>query len=173
MSSAIRERSAPGRAFRAIALSAVAGLALIWLIPPGSTAQAEEAKRLKLRLRPVASSKGIDLYRGFCLQCHGPEGKGNGPLAKGLRTPPADLTRIAQRNGGKFPRVAVGRFIMGDRPGSTTRLDEDWNPTVYRKGVADDMPFWRYHFGSLYPDDSVNPIRFESLAAYVESIQAK
>jgi hypothetical protein len=62
---------------------------------------------------------------------------------------------------------------MGDRPGSTTWLDEDWNPTVFRKGVADDMPFWEYLFGSLYPYDRVSYLRFDSLAQYVESIQLK
>jgi hypothetical protein len=128
---------------------------------------------VKLRLRPVASTKGIDLYRGYCLQCHGNEGKGDGPLATGLRTPPADLTRIAERNGGKFSRVGVSRYIMGDRPGGVTSLDEDWNPVVVRGGVADDMPKWSYLFAKLYPSDRANGLRFESLAQHVESIQAK
>jgi len=172
----LRANRSPGvraRAFRAVARSAGAVLALLALALQGPTAQAEETTRVKLRLRPVASTKGIDLYRGFCLQCHGTEGKGDGPLAKSLRIPPPDLTRIAERNGGKFSRISVGLYIMGDRPGSTTWLDKDWNPTVFRKGVADDMPFWKYHFGSLYPDDYVSRLRFESLAKHVESIQAK
>jgi hypothetical protein len=173
MSHANRSPGVRGRAFRAITRSAGAILALLVLAPRGPTAHAEETKRVKLRLRPIASTKGIDLYRGFCLQCHGTEGKGDGPLATGLRTPPVDLTRIAERNGGHFSRVGVAYYIMGDRPGGATHLDVDWNPVVIRKGVADDMPLWSYYFGSLYPDDNVSRLRFESLAKYVESIQVK
>ncbi len=173
MSSATRARSGRGRAFGAIARSAGAVLALVLLAPQAPTAEAGDTKRVKLRLRPVASTKGVDLYRGFCVQCHGTEGKGDGPLAKDLKTPPADLTRIAERNGGKFSRVGVTLYIMGDRSGGATHLDEDWNPVVIRKGVADDMPLWSYHFGSLYPDDYASRLRFESLAKHVESLQGK
>jgi hypothetical protein len=159
--------------FGAATRAAGAVLALALLASQGLTVRAEDAKRLKLRLRPTASTKGIDLYRAYCVQCHGKGGKGDGELAAGLRTRPADLTRIAERNGGSFSRLAVTRYIMGDRSGGATHLDEDWNPVVVRKGVADDMPLWSYQFGSLYPDDSASRLRFESLAKYVESLQGK
>ena len=147
-------------------------LVLAWLVPATPRAQAEEARRVKLRERPITSTKGVDLYKAYCVQCHGAGGKGDGEMAKGLTTPPADLTRIAERNGGKFPRVGVARYIMGDRPGGATRLDEDWNPTVFRGGRADDMPLWSYIFGSLYKDQP-NHMRFDSLARHVETLQAK
>lgn len=174
MSSATRTRGPRRTAFRAIAGPAALVLAFLWLAPGGPVAQAEDAKRVKLRLRPVASGKGVDLYRGYCLQCHGEAGKGDGPLAASLRKPPADLTLIAERNGGEFPRVAVARYIKGDRPGSRVTLDEDWNPVVSRGGVADDMPAWGYLFSQLYKNTSTaNEFRFESLARHIESIQAK
>ena len=34
---------------------------------------------------------GQRLYAERCAPCHGPSGRGNGPLAAGLRPPPADL----------------------------------------------------------------------------------
>lgn len=167
-------RSVRGTTLAAVARSAAAVLALVLLAPQGPAAQAGETKRVKLRLRPVASVKGVDLFRAYCVQCHGKEGKGDGPLAKDLRKPPADLTRIAERNGGNFSRVGVARYIMGDRPGSVTGLDKDRNPVVTRNGVADDMPLWENHFSKLYPNtDLANPLRFDNLAQYVESIQAK
>ncbi len=35
---------------------------------------------------------GADLYPTHCASCHGPHGQGDGPAAKGLAVPPADLT---------------------------------------------------------------------------------
>ena len=40
--------------------------------------------------------------------CHGDYGTGtDGPLASELRTRPAELTRLAERNGGEFPYSRV------------------------------------------------------------------
>jgi hypothetical protein len=42
-------------------------------------------------------------YLSSCADCHGPDGKGTGPLASKLKTKPADLTIIAKKNNGVFP----------------------------------------------------------------------
>jgi mono/diheme cytochrome c family protein len=39
-----------------------------------------------------AIADGAALYPTHCAGCHGPDGKGDGPAAKGLALPPADLT---------------------------------------------------------------------------------
>jgi high-affinity iron transporter len=36
--------------------------------------------------------RGKDLYENKCLLCHGAHGKGNGPAAAALSTPPANFT---------------------------------------------------------------------------------
>jgi mono/diheme cytochrome c family protein len=55
----------------------------------------------------------------YCSACHGTDAKGTGPVAMELKTRPADLTRIAQRNGGTFDREAVYKTIEGlDMPAS-------------------------------------------------------
>ncbi len=36
--------------------------------------------------------EGARLYPAHCVACHGAQGRGDGPAAQGLRTPPADLT---------------------------------------------------------------------------------
>jgi cytochrome c553 len=41
-----------------------------------------------------------------CVQCHGPEGKGNGVLAKGLAIKPADLTQRPLKVGSTDSRYA-------------------------------------------------------------------
>jgi copper transport protein len=43
--------------------------------------------------RPAAPpSRGREIYQQSCAQCHGIAGRGDGPLAAGLRPPPVDLT---------------------------------------------------------------------------------
>ena len=53
-----------------------------------------------------------------CAACHGADGRGGGPLAEGLAVAPPDLTRLAARNDGVFPRVEVMSVIDGYRRGS-------------------------------------------------------
>lgn len=63
----------------------------------------------------VAASTGQILYIRHCASCHGPGGEGDGPLAASLTRPPADLTRIAERAGGRFDEARVMRVIDGRR----------------------------------------------------------
>lgn len=58
---------------------------------------------------------GAELFRTFCASCHGAQARGDGPVAEVLRTPPADLTTIAARNGGVFPRDRVRERIDGQQ----------------------------------------------------------
>jgi mono/diheme cytochrome c family protein len=56
---------------------------------------------------------GAELYKHYCASCHGKSGAGDGPVAPSLRAAPPDLTRIAQRHGGRFPDDWVYRVIDG------------------------------------------------------------
>jgi mono/diheme cytochrome c family protein len=56
---------------------------------------------------------GEILYLRHCAACHGESGRGNGPVAATLRTPPTDLTTIAARAGGRFDGSWVMRIIDG------------------------------------------------------------
>lgn len=40
----------------------------------------------------LGASKGKDIYLANCAGCHGPQGRGDGPMASNLPTPPKDLT---------------------------------------------------------------------------------
>ena len=53
------------------------------------------------------SEVGKEDYLKLCGSCHGVTGKGDGPNAKSLRKPPADLTKLSQSNNGRFPLVRV------------------------------------------------------------------
>ena len=50
---------------------------------------------------------GERLYTRYCTACHGPQGTGDGPMTRVLTVDPPDLTRLAAKNGGGFPRRRV------------------------------------------------------------------
>jgi hypothetical protein len=57
--------------------------------------------------------RGIVEYEVACLPCHGIDGRGDGPQAKALQVRPADLTRIARANKGRFPTRRIAAIIDG------------------------------------------------------------
>lgn len=59
------------------------------------------------------SMSGEELYRRFCAACHGIEGRGDGPVASYFTVEVPDLTLIARRARGTFPRERVARIIDG------------------------------------------------------------
>ena len=110
---------------------------------PAQTAEAD----------PLTGSISFDLY---CASCHSRSGEGNGPAASSLRTTPADLTLLARRNGGTFPRERVMATIDGSS-GSATH-------------GSPDMPVWGPTFRALDPSGR-EAVRLRNLVAFVESIQ--
>ncbi|SDI69459.1 c-type cytochrome [Lutimaribacter saemankumensis] len=56
---------------------------------------------------------GAKTFASLCSTCHGAGGRGDGPIAGDLPVPPADLTGLAVRNGGAFPRDAVIAKVYG------------------------------------------------------------
>lgn len=60
--------------------------------------------------------RGARLFAENCVVCHGAGLRGDGPMAELLVTAPPDLTRIAQRYGGDFPRAGMAWKIDGRDP---------------------------------------------------------
>ena len=56
---------------------------------------------------------GNGQFRAHCAQCHGMDGKGEGPMAPALKVKPTDLTLLAKNNGGVFPEEKVFNSING------------------------------------------------------------
>ncbi len=109
----------------------------------------------------IESLYGPDLFKFYCAPCHGRDGKGRGPVAVALKSSVPDLTDIARRNGGTFPKPRVEAFVTngGAKPSPA-------------HGTAE-MPVWGPTFRSLDPSDSRVKFRIANLVAYIESIQAK
>ncbi len=163
----------PGRRGAAGDLALVLMFAVAAALGISAPLVAQAPASARARLRPIASIAGKDLYKAYCEQCHGPEGKGDGPSAAALKTRPADLTQIAARNGGTYNRTSVESFIMGVRPGG--RLDVDKNAgqiVVMKADGPDEMPPWEPRFRKMWPDEPVR-VRVGNLAKYLETLQAK
>jgi mono/diheme cytochrome c family protein len=105
----------------------------------------------------LESLTGRDSFDRYCASCHGADGRGTGPVAAALKTRPADLTTLAQRNGGSFPRQRVSSFVEG-----TDRSSGAHGPS--------DMPVWGSAFRGLESDVRAR-VRLGNLVAYVESLQ--
>jgi mono/diheme cytochrome c family protein len=130
------------------------GVAFLTFFAASAQAQPQVEKK---PIKPVPASDAAGMFQSYCAVCHGKEGKGNGPAASALSKAPADLTRIAARNGGTFPDVRVKRYIEG--------LDE-----VAAYGTRA-MPMWGDLFRSLSRDTA--QIRVQELSDYLKSMQVK
>jgi len=108
----------------------------------------------------IFSVRGPDLFRAHCAACHGPDGKGNGPVGAALKTKPADLTVLAKNNGGKFPTQRVQKFISGD------------DPSLPSHGSRE-MPIWGPIFHQVEEDQDFGNVRLQNLIKYLETIQQK
>lgn len=115
---------------------------------------------------PGRPTNGQLEYRRYCSACHGPEAKGDGPVAAALIKKPADLTVLAKNNNGEFPEKRVESFIEGSE-------------MVAAHGTRE-MPIWGLAFRRPTPSSShaqrtpqeVNQ-RIRLLVDYIKSIQEK
>lgn len=110
---------------------------------------------------PKDWDKGQIEYKSKCATCHGSDAKGHGPFASQIKSVPPDLTQLAKKNGGVFPRKAVEQTIDG-------RQD------VEAHGPRD-MPVWGYRFssGGWGAEHAGQKSRQEALIDYLERIQEK
>ncbi len=100
---------------------------------------------------------GGTIYHDRCASCHGVKGLGAGPFTFALRTAPPNLTTLAQRNGGSFPRDRVSRVIEG--VGVRAHGDRE-------------MLVWGGIFRRLRPRDPGAAAQIEALVDFLESIQS-
>jgi mono/diheme cytochrome c family protein len=106
-----------------------------------------------------AKDLGSQLYSAHCATCHGPTGRGDGPMADQLRQAAPDLTKYSARNGGVFPRERVYRIVDGRDVAS----HGDRN-----------MPVW----GDVFKQTEGVPAsdvkrRIEAIVGYLEGIQER
>jgi mono/diheme cytochrome c family protein len=106
-------------------------------------------------------STGEENFQRYCSACHGAGGRGDGPVAGAIFKKVPDLTRIAERRNGKFPRQMIANAIDG-------RWEIDAHGTRM-------MPVWGYEFwideGAGEFSDMGVAVILDGLVDYLESIQ--
>jgi mono/diheme cytochrome c family protein len=137
------------------------GMLLMLLLAAGAAAQQAakpEIKKVPARYTSPASGKGM--YEEYCASCHGQDGKGSGPAAPAMKTPPTDLTTLAKSNGGKFPSSRFTGVLTGQA-------------TVVAHG-SQDMPVWGKVFWTMSGGHPAEvQLRIFNLSTYVQSLQQK
>jgi mono/diheme cytochrome c family protein len=112
-----------------------------------------------IAIKPIspAGVTGPEMFTAYCASCHGMDGKGAGPAASALKTPVPDLTKIAQRNGGKFDsgKVAMGLGLM---------------PSSGAHGGTE-MPVWGDLFRASRNSEMIVRQRVANLVTHLETLQ--
>ncbi len=139
----------------AVILVIISALAVAQQAPAQSSAQVRHVP-----ITNAPSNSGKEMYNSYCAVCHGTDGKGNGPAASAMKTPPTNLTVLAKNDGGKYPSAHVAAVIRGQA-------------TTPSHG-SQDMPVWGPLFSSISQGhDAQVQQRVANLVTYIEELQAK
>jgi|KBSMisStaDraftv2_1062788.scaffolds.fasta_scaffold1148736_2 mono/diheme cytochrome c family protein len=122
-----------------------------------SVTTAAQAPRPPAQQELSKSSDGQELFKFYCANCHGMDARGR-PATPAMRSPSTDLTMLAARNGGVFPRERVIAVIKHGSPATPAHGPKN-------------MPVWGAIFRSMEPSDTLVEIRIENLVQYLESLQ--
>lgn len=109
----------------------------------------------------ITQEHGSSLYAAYCATCHGSSARGDGPLAEVLKRRPPDLTEIAKRNNGVFPRDLMVKVVDGRQP--------------VRGHGGPDMPVWGDAFKRAIDvgGEEAIKVRIEAIVDYLEMIQKR
>lgn len=118
---------------------------------PGMTYEPENAFEM-------GEISGADEYYRLCATCHGEGGRGDGPMARVLKTPPPNLTLLAKNNGGHFPFLRVLQMIDGRN--------------MIEVHGSREMPVWGESLSRDYDQFIARTIELEMLL-HINSLQVK
>jgi mono/diheme cytochrome c family protein len=136
-------------------------IVLLFAVAITAGSQEQQDKTIKhVPIKPTSAASGQEMYTNYCAVCHGKDGKGGGPAADALKTPPTDLTTLSQKNGGKYPVLHVSGVIRGevDLPAHGSKDMPVWGPLFWHMSQG--------HEGEVQQ-------RIANLNHYIESLQAK
>jgi len=152
-------RAAAGGGYRAPALALAMVSAVLASLPCNASAQTVTGAEL-----------GRHEFETNCAICHGIDARGGGPMRPFLARVPADLTVLARRNGGVFPKDAVAELIDGRatvEPGPHgTREMPIWG-NVYREQANHQMR------GMPFPSEWTVRGRILALTDYLSTLQQR
>jgi mono/diheme cytochrome c family protein len=122
---------------------------------------ADQSKsKVTIPVNKTTATSGKQMYTNYCAPCHGVDGKGHGPVATALKTPPPDLTVLTRNNHGKFPDTHIVTVLQN-------------GADIPSHGSAE-MPVWGPILGKM---NQTNPqdrlLRMSNLSRYLETLQVK
>jgi mono/diheme cytochrome c family protein len=85
----------------------------------------------------AAQERGAFVYTNYCRMCHGPEGKGNGPLVSRGIPPPASLlaeATVQRKDGELFHVLTYGQRNMPAHDAQLSREDR-WKVILYVRSL--------------------------------------
>jgi len=140
----------------AVALAMLLALAIAQQAAPVQSAPVVK----HVPITQASPNSGSEMFDSYCAVCHGKDGKGSGPAAPAMKTPPTDLTALAKNSGGKYPASHVAAVIRGQ--------------AATPSHGSQDMPVWGPLFSSISQGhESQVQQRITNLTAYIETLQAK
>jgi mono/diheme cytochrome c family protein len=140
----------------------VCGMGL--LVVAGCARQRDRLQEAIVPTREQILREGRRTYDRACSSCHGLDARGDGPVASALKVRPPNLTLLAKRNGGVFPRDRVTAIITGDIPLAAHGTPE--------------MPVWRLRFAPTSSGAAAAAALrtrrwLDGMVDYLESIQER
>ncbi len=140
----------------------VCGMGLLAIA--GCASQRDRLQEAIVPTREQLLREGQRTYERACSSCHGLDARGDGPVALTLKVRPPNLTLLAKRNGGVFPRDRVTAIITGDIP-----LAAHGTPEI---------PVWRLRFGPTSSGAAATAALrtrrwLDGMVDYLESIQER
>jgi mono/diheme cytochrome c family protein len=130
----------------------IASIVLLILIAAASTTRAADKDVIE----------GQQLFRRYCASCHGVDASGDGPVAKSLKTPPANLRLLADKYGSPLPGPALAELIDGRK--------------AVRAHGTSDMPVWGerlYATGEGNRGETGISDAIRKIVAYLNTIQTR
>jgi len=133
---------------------------LVWVLIAGLLLAPGLVVAADAKLDAAAAAKGQLTFVRYCVSCHGPSARGDGPLASDLRVPVPDLTTLSTRSGGKYPYERVARIIASGE--------------LVRAHGTPDMPAWGDAFkGTKGTEEATVTAAIHNLNQYLSSVQQR
>ena len=124
-----------------------------------SYASGTDAK-ITIPVNRTSAFDGKQMYTSYCAPCHGVEGKGQGPVASALKTPPSDLTVLSRNNHGKFPGLHIVSVLE--------------NGVENKAHGTPEMPVWGPILAKMSQVNAQDrQLRVSNLSRYLETMQVK
>ena len=116
--------------------------------------------KVTISVNRTAATSGRQMYVNYCAPCHGVDGRGQGPVASALKTPPPDLTVLSRNNHGKFPDSHIVAVLQ--------------NGALIPSHGSAEMPIWGPILGKMNQSNAQDRmLRISNLSRYLEALQVK